>query len=166
MKSIVMNRNLLIVIVVFLILALIGGYFFISGRNSDTVEETGSVQQELPKISAEELGLEIIPSSDLKYIQFRVANLKDITHLEWEFTYDAIAPDTGDGGGGLVTQGFGGEAEIKPGESEFLSERRELGTCSTGGKCRFDTGIERVDLIVKVTKADGKVYQADLSKAL
>lgn len=162
-----MDKKVLIAIVAVVVLLLIGGgFFFLSSRNNEPEEKKGFIQEELPKISAEDLGVEIIPSDDLKYIQFSVANLDDITHLEWEFTYDAIAPDTGDGGGGLVTQGFGGESDIDSSESEFVSEKRELGTCSTGGKCRFDTGIERVDLILKVTKKDGKVYQADASKEL
>src|SRR5687768_5779624 len=153
-----MDRKVIIGIVVAAVLLVIGGgFFFLSNRNSGAEEEEGYVEQELPKISAEELGLEILPSEDLKYVQFSMSNLKDIKRIEWDFTYDAVAPDTGDGGGGMVTQGFGGEADIDSGEKEYISEKRELGTCSTGGKCRFDTGIEKIDLILKVTKSDGKM---------
>lgn len=162
-----MDRKVVIGIVVAVLLIVLGvAFFFISNRSQNTEEEVGFEEEILPSISSEELGLEILPSSDLKYVQFKITNLEDITHLEWEFTYDAIAPDTGDGGGGMVTQGFGGEADIKPGEKEFISDRRELGTCSTGGACRFDTGIERIDLILKVTKSNGTVYQAETSKEL
>lgn len=162
-----MDRKLVIGIVVAVILLVVGGgFFFLSSRSAPTDEEEGFAEEILPQIDPEELGLEILPSSDMKYIQFKMTNLDGIEKLEWEFTYEATAPDTGDGGGGMVTQGFGGEADISSGESEFVSEKRELGTCSTGGACRFDTGIEKIDLIVKVTKSDGKVYQSEVSKTL
>jgi hypothetical protein len=161
-----MNRNLIIGIVAVLLLLLVaGGVFFLSNRSEEPEEEVVA-EEELPKIDSKELGLTIIPSSDKQYIQFKITNLKDIKHLEWEFTYDADAPDTGDGEGGRVTQGFGGEADIDSGEKEYVSDKRELGTCSTGGKCRFDTGIEKVDLILKITKKDGKVYQSEASQTI
>lgn len=154
------------IIAAVIVLLVGGGFFFLSNRSGSTDEEDGYTEEVLPKIDAKELGLEILPSDNLKYIQFTLTKLNGIKHIEWEFTYDAVAPDTGDGGGGMVTQGFGGEADIDARKSEFTSEKRELGTCSTGGKCRFDTGIEKIALVIKVTKSDGKVYQANASKEL
>lgn len=162
-----MDKKIVIGIVAVVAVLLIGGgFFFVSSRNAPVEEESGFEEQVLPKIDPKELGVEITTTDDLKYVQFSMSKLKGVKHIEWEFTYDAVAPDTGDGGGGMVTQGFGGEADIDSGKSEFVSEKRELGTCSTGGKCRFDTGIEKINLIIKVTKDDGKVYQADASKEL
>ena len=162
-----MDKKVVIGVVIAVAVLLIGGgFFFLSSRNATPEDETSFEEEVLPKIDAEDLGVEIIPSTDMKYIQFKLTKLDGIKHIEWEFTYDAVAPDTGDGGGGMVTQGFGGEADIDASQAEFVSEKRELGTCSTGGKCRFDTGIEIINLIIKVTKDDGKVYQADASKSL
>lgn len=161
------NKKLLIGVAVVVLLIVAGaGIFFLSGRNEAPEEEVGIAEENLPKMSPSEIGLEITPSSDQRYIQFTVTKLSGIKHLEWEFTYDADAPaDLGDGEGGRVTQGFGGEADVE-GESEYTSEKRELGTCSTGGKCRFDTGIEKVALLIKVTKDDGTVYQVEDSISL
>jgi hypothetical protein len=162
-----MDRRVIIGIVIAVVLLVLGGgFFFLQSRNQTTKDEDGFVEEVLPKMEASEVGLEIQPTDDLKYIQFTLTKLDGLKHIEWEFTYDAVAPDTGDGGGGMVTQGFGGEADIDSSESSYTSEKRELGTCSTGGKCRFDTGIEKVNLIIKVTKTDGKVYQVDASKNL
>jgi hypothetical protein len=161
-----MNRNLIFGIVVVVLLLLVGGGVFMLSNRNEEPEDEGIVEEVLPKIDAKDLGLQIIPSSDKRYIQFTVMKVKDLKHLEWEFTYDADAPDTGDGESGRVTQGFGGEADIDSSASEYTSDKRELGTCSTGGKCRFDTGIEKVDLILKVTKKDGKVYQAEASQSI
>jgi hypothetical protein len=164
-----MNRTLIIGIVVVVLIALVGGGFFVlSSRNAEPEDDSGFVEEQLPKIDPKELGLQILPSSDKRYIQFKVTNLKDIKRLEWEFTYDADATDTGDGesNGGRVTQGFSGEENIQSGEKEFVSDKRELGTCSTGGKCRFDTGIDKIQLVLKVTKTDGKVYQSEDSISL
>lgn len=167
-EGIAKNKKLLIGIVVVVLLVVAGiGIFFLSGRSEEPEEEVGIAAENLPKMDPQEIGLEIVPSSDQRYIQFKVTKLDGIKHLEWEFTYDADAPaDLGNGEGGRVTQGFGGEADIDSGESEYTSEKRELGTCSTGGKCRFDTGIEKVDLIIKVTKTDGKVFQVEDSLTL
>jgi hypothetical protein len=158
-----MNRKLLIGIVVAVIVILMAGGVFVLSNRSEEPEDSGFTEEQLPKMDPKELGLQIIPSSDKRYIQFKVTKVNGIKHLEWEFTYDADAQETGDGDstGGRITQGFGGEADIKSGDKEYTSEKRELGTCSTGGKCRFDTGIEKVNLIIKVTKSDGKVYQAE-----
>jgi hypothetical protein len=164
-----MNRNVLMGVAVLVILLLVGGgAYFLANRNAEPEDDAGFVEEQLPKMDPKELGLAIIPSSDKRYIQFKVTKSQGIKHLEWEFTYDADATETGDGegGGGRVTQGFGGEADITSENKEFVSEKRELGTCSTGGKCRFDTGIETIKLILKVTKADGKVYQAEDSISL
>jgi len=161
------NKRILIGIVVAVLLIIAGGgIFFLAGRSEEPEKVVNIARENLPKMDPREIGLEIIPSSDKRYIQFKVTKLTGIKNLEWEFTYDADTPsDLGDGQGGRVTQGFGGEADIK-GDSEYTSEKRELGTCSTGGKCRFDTGIEKVELVIKVTKTDGKVYQVEDSITL
>lgn len=161
------DKKTLLIAGVIALLILIGGSFFVlSNRSGEPEDNVRTNRREIPKIDPEELGLEIVPSADKRFVTFTMSKLDDIKALEWEFTYDADNPEPGEGGDDRITQGFGGEAEIASGEDSFESERRELGTCSTGGKCRFDTGIETINLIVKITKNDGKVYQSETSTDL
>lgn len=166
------NNVLMYGVVGLLVVLLIGGgaFMFLKNRNAtnENSEIEGIEEVELPKIDAKELGLEIKVSADKRFVQFSMKNAKDITRLDWEFSYEADVPKTPDmevEEGARVTQNLGGSAELE-GEESFTSERRELGTCSTGGKCRFDTGITEIELMVKVTKKDGKEYQSETSTGL
>jgi hypothetical protein len=160
------KKNLIVVAVVAVVLILGGGFFVLSNRGGSDDDSVKTNRKVVQSIDPEEIGLVIVPSADKRYVTFKITHLDDIKSLEWEFTYDADNPEPGEGGEKRITQGFGGEADIESGQSEFESEKRELGTCSTGGKCRFDTGIEEINLIVKITKNDGNVYQAETSTEL
>jgi hypothetical protein len=162
------KKILLVVLAAVVLLLGAGGYMLFANKSS---VPTGPEEQieEFEEISPEELGLSITVKPDKKYVKFAMTNVSDITHVEWEFLYDADIPaaEIPEGeSGGKVTQQVIGEAEIEDDADSFESEYRELGSCSTGGKCRFDTGVEKIDLIVKITKKDGKMYQSKTSTSL
>ena len=168
-KKLLKDKKVIIGIVIAVVVAALGLKTFLGG-SSESLPTPEQVIEEIPAIDPEELGLGITVKPDNKYVKFLISNIKDVKHIEWEFSYDADIPlsDREDGAdpNQKVTQQFGGEAEIDSSDSSYESVYRELGTCSTGGKCRFDTGIEKVDLVIKITKSDGKIFQSSISKTL
>lgn len=153
------DKKVIIIVGVIAFVLLIGGLFAFSNKNSSTqqTEETQSMVEDdiYPTISPDSLGLEMQAVKNKKYIQFMVNKPEGIENIEYEILYDAISE------GNQVSQGLGGEIikdQIKNGK---IVIERELGTCSTGGKCRFDEGVKEVKVVLKVTKSDGKTYQAE-----
>lgn len=113
------------------------------------------------KLSPEDIGLQMVLAPDKKHIKFTANKLDNVKKLEWEFSYDSDVPksaDFPDSEGQKITQSFSGQADIT--SETYESTFRELGTCSKN-ICRFDTGVSSVNLLVKVTKSDGKLYQVN-----
>ncbi len=164
------NRKVLILFIVILVLLILaGGFFFLSAKNisSQNAENANSSsgqsqEQMIGTMQPSDIGLQMVLRSDGKAIRFTADKLDGIKTLEWNFTYQAdipVADQTADNAGSKVTQEFGSDSPVNvDGKSSYASEFRELGTCSSG-HCRYDTGITSVDLIMKVTKTDGSVYQ-------
>ncbi len=157
--------------IVVLILVLAGGYyFFIGGKSSDDSEPTPLEKEaSIPKLSPEEIGLEMETSADGRKVKFIINKASDIKHLEYELSWDADIPRElqveGAGAGEKITRAKTGEADIEPGENTYETELLDLGTCSSG-TCKYDTGVERINLILKITKRDGTIYQVEDSLSL
>ena len=156
-------------IVVFLILV---GLVFMK-INNPTPEGPTLTQDEMTpveKMSPEDIGLTLdVPQG--KYFQLTVSKLDGIEKLDWEFSYDAdVAKDPDFPNADTEGQKIGQSAEGHATKADFTSDtytslKRELGSCSKN-ICRFDTGVEKIDLVMKVTKSDGKVYQINDSISL
>lgn len=168
MDKFLKNKPLLIGVVVLVLLVLGGGFYVLSSNKKAAAPVDTSQDQAILDMKPDEIGLSMALTPDNKKVKFKADKLDGVAHLEWEFSYDADIPaDSADGGstdGGKVTQSFGGETDVHG--SSYESVFRELGTCSTGGKCRYDTGIDKVDILIKVTKSDGKIYQVKDSISL
>lgn len=155
------NRNTILaaVGVIALIFTGIGLYVFNSSKAQTAAPQTPSeYEEEILTATPEEIGLEFMAKSDKKYVKFAINNPKDIEYVAYDIIYDAIS------NGNVVSQGLTGEVK----EDEISKDKieinyRELGTCSTGGKCRFDEGVKKVTLVLKITKTDGKIYQVEKS---
>lgn len=167
MEKMLKNKQVLIGIAVAVVIVLLGGVYLLSSNKKAAAPIDTMQDQVIEEMKPEEIGLKLELSPDNKKVKFSADKLTGISHLEWEFSYDANIPASDDGSaaeGGKVTQSFGGETDVK-GDS-YESVFREIGTCSTGGKCRYDTGVEKVDILIKVTKSDGKIYQVKDSISL
>jgi len=158
---------LIIAIVVLVLLIIGGGVGFLAMKNnaSPTADQTaysGDQEQTIGTMQPSDIGLQMVLRDDDKAIKFIANKLDGIKTLEWNFTYQADIPvedQSADNAGNKVTQEFGSDNPVNvQGKSSYDSVFRELGTCSSG-HCRYDTGITSVDLIMKVTKTDGSVYQ-------
>ena len=161
------NTKVLIGIAVGVFVLLIGaGVFFIWNANKPQGPQIDQAMQQtvFPTIVPQDLGLTFVAKDDKKYVKFTISKAHDITHVTYDISYDAISPDDN---ATLVTQGLNGEIkqqDIKNGVAGI--DWRILGTCSTGGKCRFDQGIKQVHLLLKITKTGGMIYQAESSLTL
>ena len=171
MKYLQNTKVLIGLIVVLVVLIVGGGLFFLYMKNTSSQAANGTNaassgdQSQEPTIGTmqpSDIGLQMVLRDDEKAIKFTADKLDGIKTLEWNFTYQADIPledQTADNVGSKVTQEFGSDSPVDvEGKSSYDSQFRELGTCSSG-TCRYDTGLTSVQLVMKVTKTDGSVYQ-------
>ncbi|MEN9407051.1 MAG: hypothetical protein RLZZ455_267 [Candidatus Parcubacteria bacterium] len=160
-----MNKKLLFpaLAVVFVLLVGAGGYFFLSRNSSGSPseqEEQGFVDEVIPTMAPDAIGLSMVARSDKKAVKLVLSNASDIQSIEFDLVYDADQSTSfgeDDGGSGQVSRNVTDEVAVD-GESPFETKYYDLGSCSSG-KCRYDTGVTEVKLEMKVTKKDGKVFQ-------
>ncbi|MBI5044880.1 MAG: hypothetical protein HZC02_03070 [Candidatus Levybacteria bacterium] len=165
-----MKKNQLLIAAAVVVLLIVGGVFvFIqNAQDNDEAENSQILEEEAITVSPEEVGLKLTTRNNQKEIKFSVSKLDDVQTIEWDFTYDADVPPEyrSEGGSGKVTQRFGSSEPVDvEGKSSYESEYREIGTCSSG-RCRYDTGVEKVDFVLKMIKKDGKEYQVQDSLSL
>lgn len=159
------NKNVQIGLGVVLVAAvLLGGYFFVAGKSKDVEqEEPGYQEAAVETISPESIGLTIEVSKDKKKVKFMIAKATGIKTIEYELTYeaDSTAQEQSEGGEDRVQRGITGDAKVTTGAS-YESEWLDLGSCSKN-VCRYDKGVEKIDLTLKLIKSDGKTYQTTTS---
>lgn len=161
------KKSLIIVGVIVLVLIVLGGFFLMSKNNkgADTTNQSGFIEEDLPKLSAEEVGLTMKASANKKQVQFMLGKAADFTGLEYELSYEANSAGGGeDGEPARITRGVAGEDALD-GSDDYTSKMLDLGSCSSG-TCRYDSGVEKVNLLLKLTKTDGTVYQVETSITL
>lgn len=156
-------------IVAFLVVAITGGVFaFVSSRTASLAEEEEMVDTSVVEtITPEDLGLSITAKPDKKAVKFKMEKAGDIKTIEYQLTYeaDSTAQEKAEGGDERVQRGITGESEIKANALSFESEWLDLGSCSRN-VCKYDTGVESLDLTLKIIKKNGKTYQAQLTHEL
>jgi len=155
------DKKVLIGAIVVALLILGGAFMMLRGNNTEEVVEEDTTQSStIPTLSKEELGLSMELSPDNQRIKFTIAKASDIKHVDYEITYDA---DSTEDATVKVPKGITGAEDISGStyETDFLV----LGTCSRN-VCKYDEGIENIELLLKVTKKDNKVYQAKDSVAI
>lgn len=168
-KSFFKQKSIQIALGVALLIAvLLGGYFFIVGRNASPEEEEVVENSEVVEaLSPEALGLSITAKPDGKAVRFKIDKAGDIKTIEYQLTYeaDATTQEKAEGGEPRVQRGITGEADIKGGALTFESEWLDLGSCSRN-VCRYDSGVEKVDLTLKIIKKNSKTYESEKSLEL
>lgn len=144
-----------------MVLLVVSGYLVFGGKSKTETDET-SQDQSIQTISAEELGLTITPSSDKKKVKFGIEHPQGIKSIEYSLTYeaDSTSQEIEEGGEPRVQRGITGETEIKTDSKPYESEFLDLGSCSKN-VCRYDTGVNSVELTLKIVKSDGKTYQSE-----
>lgn len=161
------EKRLLIIGAVILILVFVGGGFFLlNSRGADVdEEEVAEFEEDYPELDPSEIGLEMEANSNGRQVRFTISKASDIESIEYDLSYEAdlSGAEAAEGGEGRIQRGVTGEDTVT-GDS-FESDWLDLGSCSSG-TCRYDTGVEEVTLVLKVTKKDGNIYQVTESLSL
>lgn len=168
-KSFFKQKGVLIGVIVLLLLGVAGGVFaFVSSRTASLQEEeVAETSDVVETLSAEALGLSIEAKPDGKAVKFKIENAGDIKNIEYQLTYeaDSTAQEKAEGGEDRVQRGITGEADIEGNTLKYESEWLDLGSCSRN-VCKYDTGVETVELTLKLIKKNGKTYESQLSQQL
>ncbi len=151
------NKKLLAAVAVFLVLAVLGGVFFISRNKSITSNdidiEDGIAGSELPTLDPSDIGMVVTIRPDGKALMFEIKKASDIQGIEYTIEYEKEID------GERVPEGIFGLMNIAE-DGITKTDYREFGTCSSG-RCRYDNVVSDITIILKVTKKDGKEYQVE-----
>jgi len=146
------------VAVVALILIFAGVFMLMKGSNSAQTAQQAATPTEAPVLSLQpgDIGLTLVEAADMQTATMTITKTGDITSVDYQLSYNALVS------GQSIPRGTIGHVDVKtPGQT--ITQKMVFGTCSD--VCHYDTGITQVQLIVKVTKTDGKVYQVQLTPA-
>jgi hypothetical protein len=149
-----------------IILIVVVGFFVISSSQSKSSEvNVKTIEETISKLSPGEIGLEMIARADKKAVKLRLNKASDIAKIEFDLVYEAdLAGGTESEGEGRITRNVTDELLIN-GKSPFETKFYDLGSCSSN-RCRYDTGVTEVQVVMKVTKINGKIYQVEDSLSL
>jgi hypothetical protein len=145
------------VAVVALILIIVG-VLMLTKSSSSTAPQQAVVPTEVPVLSLQpgDIGLTLVEAASMQTATMTITKTSDITSVDYQLSYNAMVS------GQSIPRGTIGHVDVKtPGQA--ITQQMTFGTCSD--VCHYDTGITQVQLIVKVTKTDGKVYQVQLTPA-
>lgn len=153
------KNNLLAIGVVLLVVVGLLGFYLISSNNKPQVDESQVAEETVQSIKPEDIGFKIESTAGKKKVKFSITKAQGIKAIEYQITYeaDSTAQEKSEGGEPRVQRGITGEIAVKPGEGTFESEDLDLGSCSKN-VCRYDTGVDSIDITLKITKNDGKIY--------
>lgn len=154
------NKNILIICAVVLVLVTLGAGTFILSKNKSAEKKSEKLfieEETFEEISSQDLGLIATLRPDKKAIKFEITNASDIESVEYQISY------TKELNGEEVPEGLIGEAV--PENGELTIAYREFGTCSSG-VCRYDKVTSDIKLTLKITKINGKIYQAEETVSL
>lgn len=162
------DKKVLIGIVIAVIIVLGAAYMLFGKKSNSSLEPTPEAQdQTVQSLSPEDIGLKMEAGSDASclvtkknnQVKFIVEKASDIKNVVGDISYEADVPasEKVEGGNDRVVQSLEVEKEAKNGKID--SGFKLMGTCSKN-VCRCDTGVKSIDLILKITKTDGKIYEA------
>ncbi|MGA2968026.1 MAG: hypothetical protein ABSD69_02560 [Candidatus Levyibacteriota bacterium] len=145
------------VAVLALVLIVVGVIMLTSkGSNSASSNQAAATPTEVPVLSLQpaDIGLTLTEAANLQTATMNITKTGDIASVDYQLSYNAMVS------GQSIPRGTIGHVDVKtPGQA--ITQKMVFGTCSD--VCHYDTGITGVQLIVKVTKTDGKIYQVQLT---
>lgn len=160
MKNLMKNKMALIGIAAVVVVVAVAGFIFISQQKSvkaPVVEQTP--EEQAVEMKPEEIGLELTPNKAHTEVAMKITDVSKFTHFDFEMSYDAIVD------GESVPKGAIGSGDVNPGETS-IERKITIGTCSSG-TCKYDKGVTKISLILRLTLKDGKtaVVKKDLDFA-
>ncbi len=153
---------ILILIAVAVVLLVAGFLYFNKSAVNVQTDQNQSMDTDIQELSPEDIGLELSASPDRNKVQFKISNLSDIIEVAYELNYEADSSekDISEGAEARIQRGVTGEAKLNPGDSEYQSPWLDLGSCSKN-VCRYDKGVNSVNIILKITKDNNKIYKTE-----
>lgn len=155
-KELLKNKKVVIGTGIIVLIVLLLGFVLLNGRNSAQNQNTQNTnviptQIPVPIITADSIGLTLKLGLGGKTVIVSLADAEGITAVEYELSYTSK---------GDITRGAIGQLDLtkKPVKKEIT-----LGTCSD--RCHYDEDVSNIKIVLKITKTDGKVYQAEQSLA-
>ncbi len=144
-------KNKITWVLVVIVMILLGVAFFIlkPGSNPSASDETVDEMSEVKQVSPDELGLVLTSKQNGQVINMKIANIKGITSIEYDLTYDSEVEGLDEPTGRGVTGVF----EIK---GEPIDEDIDLGTCSKK-VCKYDKVVSDVTVILRINYENGEV---------
>jgi hypothetical protein len=156
------DKRILIIIgvaVLALILIVVGVVMLTRGSSSaQNAGQSAAQPTEVPVLALQpsDIGLTLVEAADMQTATMTITKTSDIASVDYQLSYNAMVS------GQSIPRGTIGHVDVKtPGQT--ITQKMVFGTCSD--VCHYDTGITQVQLIVKVTKTDGKIYQVQLTPA-
>lgn len=167
MDKIMKDKRIIAAIAVVVLILIGGGIFVMSSQKPSSTkpmtETSGGDTQQVLNMKMSDLGVVFTFRDDSKAAKFTVGKPDGISSIEYIMSYDAIPANPEEGGeGGTVNQAVFGTLPNDKGSNPWETEYREFGTCSSG-HCRYDQVKSDIKLTLKITKDNGKVYQAEQS---
>lgn len=152
------NKKLIIVLGVFIVLVLAGGGYYLLSRKTTVPVSTTSATPQVQDVSEQailtltpsDIGLSLTANSNTTKVTMVLTKTSDISTLDYQLSYTAK---------GNIPRGIIGQVTVKPGKT--VSQEITLGTCSD--VCHYDQNVSGINLVLKVTKTDGKTYQVEKS---
>lgn len=148
-----MDKKIITALGVGALLILAGSYFLFFANKSSNQPNPTVVEQNIPTISAESIGLSLKPGSDGKRVIMTVTKTDDIDSLDYELSYTSK---------GDIPRGVLGHVDVKKGQTATADIY--LGTCSS--VCHPDSEVKNIKIVVKVNKSGGRVFQAEAKTEL
>ncbi|MBI2033140.1 MAG: hypothetical protein HYT10_01600 [Candidatus Levybacteria bacterium] len=160
------DKKVVIAVAVGAVLVLAGLVYYFFGGNPPEKDQAQKAEQEqiVQTLTTEDLGLKFTSRNDTKAVKFEITNIKDISNVEYTIEYTR-EETTGEDKGQQVPEALYGNIAVKPGDTKIATDFRDLGTCSSG-VCRYHKVVSPLKLVLKITKKDGKVYQAEETLSL
>lgn len=149
MKDLLKDKRILVAVGLLILLIVAAGLFLFSHKSPSDITQNANAlptQIPIPTITADSIGLTLKAGNGGKTVVVTVSNTEGISAIDYELSYTSK---------GDIPRGAIGSLDLtrKPVTKEIT-----LGTCSD--VCHYDTDVSDIKLVLKVTKSDGKVYQA------
>lgn len=127
------------------LIILMGGFLIFKGKQSrKDVSPTPTPEVSLPPVD-EKVKVSLTPRYDKKAVILKIVQIPEgVTSIDYELSYE-----TGKG----LPRGVLGTIRLKEGE-ESVEREILLGTCSRN-VCVYDTGVEKVNLVLKFNSPQG-----------
>lgn len=139
------------------LILIVGGVFLLTkGSNSSQTAQATPTPTQVPVLTLKptDIGLTLVEAANMQTATMTITKTSDISSVDYQLSYNAMVS------GQSIPRGTIGHVDVKtPGQT--INQQMVFGTCSD--VCHYDTGISDVQLIVKVTKTDGNVYQVQLT---